>query len=95
MLDQVGLEPRSSHLSSQLSGGECQRAAIARALYNQPEILLADEPTGNLDTGNSAQVMQIIRSINRSGLTVIMVTHDANLVRDTDLVFQLKDGRLT
>jgi ABC-type lipoprotein export system ATPase subunit len=71
-----------------------QRAAIARALINQPRILLADEPTGNLDTDNGQHIMGLLRDLNREGLTIIMVTHNLDLVHDTDRVVRLTDGRI-
>jgi lipoprotein-releasing system ATP-binding protein len=95
MCERVGLSHRLRHRPSELSGGELQRAAIARALINRPRILLADEPTGNLDSGNGQQIMQLLRDLNRSeGLTIVMVTHNLELVADTDRVVRLADGRI-
>jgi lipoprotein-releasing system ATP-binding protein len=95
LLERVGLSHRLRHRPSELSGGELQRAAIARALINRPRILLADEPTGNLDSDNGRHIMQLLRDLNRSeGLTIIMVTHNLELVADTDRVVRLVDGRI-
>src|SRR5258708_26127020 len=85
LLDQVGLGHRLRHKPRELSGGEMQRAAIARALINEPRILLADEPTGNLDAGNAAEIMGLLRDLNRQeGRTIIMVTHNHDLAADSD-----------
>ncbi|MBM3995970.1 MAG: ABC transporter ATP-binding protein [Planctomycetes bacterium] len=95
MIERVGLSHRLTHRPQELSGGEMQRAAIARALINRPRILLADEPTGNLDAANGQHVMQLLRSLNEhDGLTIVMVTHNLELVRDTDRVVRLIDGRV-
>ena len=94
LLKQVGLGGRADHRPSQLSGGEMQRVAIARALINEPQILLADEPTGNLDSQSSADVLQIFRELNATGLTILVVTHNPELARQTGRVVTLKDGRL-
>lgn len=95
MLSQVGLENRLDHLPNQLSGGEQQRVAIARALVNHPSILLADEPTGNLDSATSAQVLALIRDLRALfDLTVVMVTHDPQVARYADRQLYLKDGQL-
>jgi lipoprotein-releasing system ATP-binding protein len=95
LLDRVGLSHRAGHRPSELSGGEMQRAAIARALINRPRILLADEPTGNLDTGNGQQIIQLLRDLNRTeSLTIVMVTHNLELVTDTDRVVRIVDGRI-
>jgi putative ABC transport system ATP-binding protein len=94
-LQLVGLGDRSRHLPSELSGGEQQRVAIARALANDPEILLADEPTGNLDTRTSAEIMQAFRKLNgERGITVVLVTHNPELVNLTDRKILLRDGRM-
>jgi len=95
LLDRVGLSHRASHRPSELSGGEMQRAAISRALINHPRILLADEPTGNLDSGNGQQIMALLRDLNRTeSLTIVMVTHNMELVADTDRVVKIADGRI-
>ena len=94
LLARVGLTDRARHRPNQLSGGEMQRAAIARALINQPKILLADEPTGNLDSDNARAILDIFRELNRQGLTLIMVTHNLELARLASRVVALKDGRL-
>jgi lipoprotein-releasing system ATP-binding protein len=95
LLERVGLSHRLKHRPRELSGGEMQRAAIARALINQPRILLADEPTGNLDAANGAHTIQLLRDLNRQErMTIIMVTHNLELVADTDRVIRLLDGRI-
>ena len=88
----VGLEKRTSHVPAALSGGEMQRTAIARALVNQPEIILADEPTGNLDTENSEKIFEILKGLNRNGLTVLMITHNEDLASRAGRVIRIKDG---
>jgi putative ABC transport system ATP-binding protein len=93
-LRRVGLEDRMTHLPSQLSGGEQQRVAIARALINQPKIILADEPTGNLDEANEEIVLQIFRELHKSGHTILMVTHDPDIARQADRRIELAHGRL-
>jgi lipoprotein-releasing system ATP-binding protein len=96
MLDRVGLGHRLKHKPRELSGGEMQRTAIARALINQPRILLADEPTGNLDAENSSHIIRLLRDLNRSeGLTIIMVTHNLDLVSDSDRVIRIAEGRIS
>jgi ABC-type lipoprotein export system ATPase subunit len=95
MLDQVGLGRRAGHFPHQLSGGEMQRAAIARALVHAPSLLLADEPTGNLDSGNAAQVLEVIAKIaSRRTTTVIMVTHSDSVAELADRRIRMLDGRL-
>jgi putative ABC transport system ATP-binding protein len=91
-LDRVGLARRASHVPSELSGGEQQRVAIARGLVVRPEIIMADEPTGNLDTASSEQIMAIFQSLNADGITVIMVTHEPDIAQHCKRVVQLKDG---
>jgi len=94
LLADVGLTDRGHHYPSQLSGGEQQRVAIARALANGPSILLADEPTGNLDSKNGRLVVELLREVNLSrGMTVVMVTHDAELADQSEVVLSMRDGR--
>ena len=95
LLDRVGLGHRLTHRPRELSGGEMQRAAIARALVNHPRVLLADEPTGNLDAANGAQIIQLLRDLNRhEGLTIVMVTHNLDIVQETDRVVRMVEGRV-
>ncbi|MBI5100747.1 MAG: ABC transporter ATP-binding protein [Nitrospirae bacterium] len=94
LVDMVGLKGRVAHLPSQLSGGEMQRVAIARALANSPEIVLADEPTGNLDTENSEMIFSLLESLSRRGFTVVMVTHNNELAGRTGRTITLRDGRI-
>jgi putative ABC transport system ATP-binding protein len=96
LLDLLGLKDRAHHRPNQLSGGQQQRVAIARALANNPPLLLADEPTGNLDTESGAIVLQALQSIRReTGTTVVIVTHDPDLAAQTDRTLTLIDGRIT
>ena len=95
LLKRVGLSERLDHRPAELSGGERQRVAVARALVLRPTLLLADEPTGNLDTANGQHVMKLLRDLNQQeGLTIVMVTHNMDLVADTDRVVRLVDGRI-
>lgn len=96
VLDMVGLGPRASHRPMELSGGEQQRVAIARALVNQPEVLLTDEPTGNLDSRTSAEIVRILADLNRDrSITVIMVSHEEGLLKKySDRIIHLRDGEL-
>lgn len=95
LLDQVGLTARATHKPSELSGGEMQRAAIARALMAEPEILLADEPTGNLDAETGQEILALLRSLNEQhDLTIIMVTHDAAIAAGANRTIRLREGRV-
>jgi len=95
LLEEVGLTGRAHHYPSQLSGGEQQRVALARALANDPPIVLADEPTGNLDTRNGRHIMDLLRQIHRErGTTIVLVTHDAELASMADSRLVLRDGRV-
>ncbi len=95
LLQEVGLEQRLHHKPGALSGGEQQRVAIARALVQQPQLLLADEPTGNLDSGTSGEIMQLLNRMHRArGLTMIIVTHNRELAASLDRVLRMEDGRL-
>jgi putative ABC transport system ATP-binding protein len=95
VLKLLGMDHRKDHLPDQISGGEMQRVAIARAMVNMPEILLADEPTGNLDTKRSVEIVQVLKELNCSaGLTVVMVTHNQELARYADRMFEMRDGRI-
>lgn len=91
-LDKVGLEPWSHHLPNELSGGQKQRVAIARALASDPKVLLADEPTGALDTKTSYEVMELIQGINDDGKTILLVTHENDIAQMTKRIVNLKDG---
>jgi len=92
LIDRVGLAHRRRHLPRQLSGGEMQRVAIARALVNHPALLLADEPTGNLDTTTGRQVVEMMRALSASGLAVVLVTHNPAIARQADQILNLTDG---
>jgi lipoprotein-releasing system ATP-binding protein len=95
LLDLVGLRHRITHKPHELSGGEMQRAAIARALVAKPRVLLADEPTGNLDRQNGQEIMRILRTLNRrENVTIVMVTHDTSLADQADRIVRLAEGRV-
>ena len=94
-LDRVQLRDRAHHRPNELSGGQRQRVAIARALVNSPAILLADEPTGNLDSGTSAEIMKVFESLSAEGQTVIMVTHEADIAANASRIVVLRDGRIS
>ena len=94
VLQMVGLEERGDHLPGQLSGGEMQRVAIGRALINDPHIILADEPTGNLDSVTSLMIFDLFKELNRKGLTLIIVTHNKDLARRAEKMYTLRDGKI-
>lgn len=93
-LEKVGMGHRAKHLPSQLSGGQQQRVAVARALAGHPAVLLADEPTGNLDSKNGDAVMQLLRDLHKGGATIVMVTHDPRFARNADRTIHIFDGRV-
>ena len=96
LLKLLGIDNRKDHLPGQISGGEMQRVAIARAMVNKPEILLADEPTGNLDTKRSVEIVQVLRELNKTvGLTIVMVTHNQELARCADRILEMRDGHIS
>ena len=93
-LEKLGLKEWANHMPNEMSGGQKQRVAIARALISQPKIILADEPTGALDTSTSYEVMEILKDINAAGITVIIVTHEHDIAAMTSQIIRLKDGRI-
>lgn len=95
LLGLVDLEDRMQHRIAELSGGQMQRVAIARALVNRPQILLADEPTGNLDSENAAHIFRLFQELKASGVTVVVVTHNLDLAERADRILRIKDGRVT
>ncbi|MQA23557.1 ABC transporter ATP-binding protein [Rugamonas rivuli] len=94
LLERIGLGERTGHLPGQLSGGQLQRAAIARALLNQPALLLADEPTGNLDSKSAADVMALLKELHAGGQTLVLVTHDPDIAAAAQRTIHLRDGRI-
>lgn len=93
-LKAVGLEKRMEFYPNQLSGGQCQRVAIARAMVGKPDLLLADEPTGALDTKSGQQIMEIFRQLSRDGMTIVMITHEPAIARQADKIYRILDGEL-
>lgn len=94
VLARVGLGSRQDHRPNELSGGECQRLAIARALVNEPSIILADEPTGNLDSATSEEIMEILDGLSRQGATVLLVTHEKEIAAHAERRIRLRDGKI-
>ena len=94
IIKKVGLENRINHKSNELSGGQIQRVAIARALMMEPDIILADEPTGNLDSKTSVEIMDLFKEINKEGTTIIMVTHEEDIAKNAERIIRLKDGEI-
>lgn len=94
LLERVGLEKRAEHMPNELSGGQRQRVAIARALANEPPLILADEPTGNLDTAASIEIMEIFSELHKAGATVVVVTHEENIAAFTDRIIRFSDGQI-
>jgi ABC-type lipoprotein export system ATPase subunit len=94
LIGMVGLESRINHKSNQLSGGQIQRVAVARSLIMEPTIILADEPTGNLDTKNSKEIMDILKTINKDGATVILITHEEEIAAYANRIIRLRDGQI-
>jgi putative ABC transport system ATP-binding protein len=93
-LEQVGLTARANHKPTELSGGEQQRVAIARALVNNPDVILADEPTGNLDSTSTEQIISVFHELHRGGITVVLVTHEIDIAKQTQRIIRLYDGKI-
>ena len=94
IIKRVGLEDRIKHKSNQLSGGQIQRVAVARALITDPSIILADEPTGNLDTKKSTEIMELLQQINKEGATVVLITHEPDIAKFAKRIIKLQDGKI-
>ena len=94
LLSRLGLEPRMHHKPAELSGGQQQRVAIARALANNPDVIIADEPTGNLDSKAGCEVMEVFKELNLQGTTIVLVTHEEHIARYASRIIQLKDGKI-
>lgn len=94
MLEMVGLAERINHTPAQLSGGQQQRVAIARALINNPKIILADEPTGNLDSKSGQEIMNLFKELNKNGNTIVLVTHEPDIARQTKRIIEVRDGEI-
>ena len=93
-LDRVGLGKRAKHRPGEMSGGECQRVAIARAIVNKPKLLLADEPTGHLDTRTGEQIMRIFHELHAQGMTIVLVTHETDIAAQADRMIHMRDGKI-
>lgn len=93
-LESVGLGERANHKPTELSGGQQQRVAIARALIAKPQIILADEPTGNLDTKSGEEIMKIFKELHSSGKTIILITHDSNVAKQAERIIRIQDGKV-
>ena len=94
LLERVGLGARTEHMPNEMSGGQRQRVAIARALANDPPLILADEPTGNLDTAASLEIMELFSELHREGATVVVVTHEEDIAAFTERIIRFRDGRI-
>jgi putative ABC transport system ATP-binding protein len=94
-LEAVGLGDRLKHKPSQLSGGQRQRVAIARALSGKPKFIIADEPTGNLDSAKGVEIMQLLKDLNKDGITLIIITHDMNVAKQAGRIVEIRDGKIT
>jgi len=94
-LESVGLQERMNHRPAELSGGQRQRVSIARALANNPSLIIADEPTGNLDSQKGVEIMQLLRGLHKQGITLVIITHDESIAKQADRILSMHDGRLT